>query len=194
MAVNHDVVTLEITRFESTDEQRGGDPAGAGDEAGGAVLTAAMEETEARRRPPQPSVAGIVIGRVTSVSAAEGVWVDYPANPSGAPMPACSTVAIGAGDVGREVALSFERGEAARPIVLGLLHRPAAHGESAWPHAAITADGERVTVSADREIVLRCGDASITLTRAGKILIRGSYLLSRSTGVNRIKGGSVQIN
>ena len=28
----------------------------------------------------------------------------------------------------------------------------------------------------------------------GKVLIRGTYLLSRSSGVNRIKGGSVQIN
>ncbi|MEW5071937.1 hypothetical protein AB1P14_09365, partial [Pseudomonas aeruginosa] len=38
------------------------------------------------------------------------------------------------------------------------------------------------------------GKASITLTRAGKVIIRGAYLSSRSTGVNRIKGGSVQIN
>ena len=44
------------------------------------------------------------------------------------------------------------------------------------------------------EIELRCGKASLILTRAGKVLIRGAYLLSRSSGVNRIKGGSVQIN
>ena len=55
-------------------------------------------------------------------------------------------------------------------------------------------DGERLVFTADKEIVLRCGDASITLTKAGKVIIRGSYLLSRSSGVNRIKGGSVQIN
>ncbi|XXT19888.1 hypothetical protein WME94_57670 [Sorangium sp. So ce429] len=30
--------------------------------------------------------------------------------------------------------------------------------------------------------------------RAGKILIRGEYLLVRASGVNRIQGGSVQIN
>ena len=48
-----------------------------------------------------------------------------------------------------------------------------------------------VIISGDE---LRCGKASITLTRAGKVLIRGAYLLSRSSGVNRIKGGSVQIN
>ena len=46
-------------------------------------------------------------------------------------------------------------------------------------------------LTADKEIELRCGKASITLTKAGKILLRGEYLLSRSSGVNRIKGGSV---
>ena len=57
-----------------------------------------------------------------------------------------------------------------------------------------TLDGERLTLTADREIVLRCGKASITLTRAGKIIVRGAYILNRSSGVNKIKGGSVQIN
>ena len=49
-------------------------------------------------------------------------------------------------------------------------------------------------LTAEREIELRCGKSSLVLTRAGKVLIRGAYLLSRSSGVNRIKGGSVQIN
>ena len=31
-------------------------------------------------------------------------------------------------------------------------------------------------------------------TRAGKVLVRGAYVSSRSSGVQRIKGGSVQIN
>jgi uncharacterized protein (DUF2345 family) len=55
-------------------------------------------------------------------------------------------------------------------------------------------DGQRLQFEAKDEIVLKCGKASITLTKAGKIIIRGTYLLSRSSGVNRIKGGSVQIN
>jgi hypothetical protein len=58
----------------------------------------------------------------------------------------------------------------------------------------VEGDGERLVFSAEKEIVLRCGNASITLTRAGKVLIRGAYLLARSSGVNRIQGGSVQIN
>ena len=49
-------------------------------------------------------------------------------------------------------------------------------------------------LTAQREIVLRCGKASITLTRAGKVLIRGEYIFSRSTGVNKLKGGSIQLN
>ena len=49
-------------------------------------------------------------------------------------------------------------------------------------------------VSARDQLVLRCGKASVTLTRAGKVLIEGTYVLSRSSGVNKIKGGSVQLN
>lgn len=55
-------------------------------------------------------------------------------------------------------------------------------------------DDERLVIEGKKEIVLKCGEASITLTRAGKILIRGKYLLNRSSGVNRIMGGSVQVN
>jgi hypothetical protein len=49
-------------------------------------------------------------------------------------------------------------------------------------------------VSAERQLILRCGDASLTLTRAGKVLISGSYVLSRSSGANRIRGAVVELN
>lgn len=58
----------------------------------------------------------------------------------------------------------------------------------------IVIDGKRIVIEGKQEIVFKCGESSITLTKAGKILIRGKYLLSRSTGVNRILGGSVQVN
>jgi len=58
----------------------------------------------------------------------------------------------------------------------------------------VLADGESIRINGQKEIVLRCGLASITLTRDGKILLRGAYVQSRSSGVNRIKGASVQIN
>lgn len=55
-------------------------------------------------------------------------------------------------------------------------------------------DGQRVLIEAQEEIVFRCGESSITLSKSGKIAIRGKYLLNRATGVNRILGGSVQVN
>ena len=58
----------------------------------------------------------------------------------------------------------------------------------------VTIDGKRITFDAEQEIVLKCGNASITLTRSGKILIRGEYVLSHSSGENRIRGGSISIN
>ena len=58
----------------------------------------------------------------------------------------------------------------------------------------ITLDGQRIVLEGKEEVVIKCGEASITLTKAGKILIRGHYLLNRASGVNRIMGGSVQVN
>jgi hypothetical protein len=58
----------------------------------------------------------------------------------------------------------------------------------------VDADGARLVVTAKEQLVLRCGKASITLTKAGKVLVQGTYVSNRSSGVMRIKGGSVQIN
>jgi len=43
-------------------------------------------------------------------------------------------------------------------------------------------------------LVLRVGDGSIEIRADGKILIRGSDLVSHATRTNRIKGGAVAIN
>lgn len=106
-----------------------------------------------------------------------------------------STVDLHGPHIGQPVVLMFEGGDPARPIVMGVVRHAAG-----WPlpdppaQVDVDADGQRLIVSAKEQMVLRCGKASITLTKAGKVLIEGSYVLSRSTGVNRIKGGSVQLN
>jgi hypothetical protein len=109
-----------------------------------------------------------------------------------------SVQALGPEAVGREVAVVFEEGDPSRPIVVGVLQLPVSPNEAVPTRAASTvgieADGERLQLTAEREIVLKCGAASITLTRAGKVIIRGSYVLSRSSGINLIKGAAVQIN
>lgn len=59
---------------------------------------------------------------------------------------------------------------------------------------SIRVDGKKVIIEGEEEVVLSCGESSITLNRNGKIVIRGKYLLSRASGVNRILGGSVEVN
>jgi hypothetical protein len=58
----------------------------------------------------------------------------------------------------------------------------------------VVVDNKRIEIEGQDEVVLRCGKASITLRRNGRVVLRGTYVESRSSGTNRIKGGSVLIN
>jgi hypothetical protein len=96
---------------------------------------------------------------------------------------AASLISIGAEETDLKVAVLFAGGAGAAPLVIGRLIEAGIDEPAADPH-----------INGREQVTLRCGKASITLTAAGKVLIRGAYVSSRSTGVNRIKGGSVQIN
>lgn len=122
--------------------------------------------------------------------------VDLPGLP-GEIMAARSTVRLRREHTGAAVVVLFDQGDVRRPIITGVIqeHRPSQQNPADEPGVvSVARDDDRVVLSAEREIVLRCGDASITLTRAGKVLISGAYILSRSTGYNRIKGAAVDIN
>jgi hypothetical protein len=109
-----------------------------------------------------------------------------------------ATVDLTERDCGRAAALAFIGDNANRPVVIGLLRGnlpPDGFSEKSEPTSwNVEASGQRIVLSAAEEIVLRCGKSSVTLTRAGKVIVRGAYVLSRASGVNRIKGASVQIN
>lgn len=110
-------------------------------------------------------------------------------------LPALSLVDLHGGHIGRRVALLFEAGEGRRPVVIGVLRGQGVWSEETRPsQVELDIDGQRMVVAARERLVLRCGKASITLTKEGKVLIEGSYVSSRSTGVNRVKGGSIQLN
>jgi hypothetical protein len=105
-----------------------------------------------------------------------------------------ATIAVQGAHIGRRVVLGFENGDDSQPILLGVLQEGGWPGEPDPSHVQIESDGERCLVTAEQQLVLRCGKASITLTKAGKVLIEGTYVSTRSSGVNRIKGGSIQLN
>ena len=158
---------------------------------------------------------GVRVGRVIRINDSGQPLVNFSGNQRG-PLAARYTGSLvlsllgEAAESGKEVLLAFENNDPARPVIIDTLFSlldevdlPARSSEEEElelepePEEEITdvtVDGRKVTFHAEEEIVLRCGKASITLTKAGKVIIRGAYLLNRSSGVNRIKGGSVQIN
>lgn len=117
--------------------------------------------------------------------------VDFSGNPARGPVAALSTVPVNAGQAGKKIVLAFEGYDPRKPIITGVVRTRA---DLIQDNLSVEIDGEKIIFDAKKEIVLRCGEASITLTRAGKVLIRGKYLVSSSTGFNQIKGGSVSIN
>ena len=141
-------------------------------------------------------ISGVVIGNLADYTDTGKLRVDYPGNPEEIPQQAVAAAAVTKNDVGKEVALAFVGGDPKRPLVLGLIEHPETQAGQAPSQKGVQVemDGETLTFTAEKEIVLRCGEASITLTKAGKVLIKGTYTSSHSSGVNRIKGGSVQVN
>jgi hypothetical protein len=141
-------------------------------------------------------LAGAVIGVLIGFqSEGRTPLVIFPGQRGDAAVAARTIQDVHGAHIGREVVLVFEGDDVGRPIIVGCLQR--AEG---WPVNAgcgqveVDADGERMVVGAKEQLVLRCGKSSITLTKAGKVLIQGSYVCSRSSGVMRIKGGAIQLN
>ena len=99
----------------------------------------------------------------------------------------------------QQTVVLFENGDRSRPIIVGFIETIQPSSPVTQPAGEVQVieadvDGKRVRVTAQDEIVLQCGSASVTLRRNGRVLIRGTYVETRSDGTNRIKGGQVQIN
>ena len=151
-------------------------------------------------------VIGMRIGKIVQVDDSGQLLVDFSENKSG-PVIARITTSIkrdvlGKGNpAGREVLLAFDNNDPLHPIIVdtmySLIDEIAEHSTvvlEAEPPKDAVIDGKHIVFDAQEDIVLRCGKASITLTKAGKVLIRGEYVLSRSSGPNKIRGGSIQLN
>ena len=103
--------------------------------------------------------------------------------------------------LGREALLLFEQGDPQRPIIIALMENRLesliSFGEDeevkVRPDEVII-DGKRVIIDAEREVVLKCGQGSIQIRNDGRIIVKGTDILSRSSGRQRIRGASVNIN
>lgn len=98
------------------------------------------------------------------------------------PLLAMSLIPVPASALGRLAAVTMMDDQ---PLILGLL-------QPLVPE--LEADGEKLVLEARREVTLKCGKASIHLTADGRVTIRGTQVLSRSDGPNRVQGASVQLN
>jgi len=151
------------------------------------------EDGSASARAQTPG--GIIVGRLVGL-ADDGRTpiVIYP-GPSGSACRARTIFDLHGAHIGRDVVIQFEAGDRSKPIVLGVLQQ-----DGAWPmdqrpgHVEVDADGQRIVVTAREQLVLRCGKASVTLTAAGKVIIRGTYVSSHSSGTHRIGGAAIRLN
>lgn len=158
----------------------------------------------------------IVLGTLTAINALGQPEVNFSLNSDNKSVSAITTQVLTEQHINRQVALLFNQGDISQPIIIGLIHSPLQamldnfdQGQSPTQSGDksekielagnlnvdnVTVEGKKITFEAEDEMVFKCGESSITLTKSGKVMIRGKYLLNRSTGVNRILGGSVQVN
>ena len=149
------------------------------------------------RNPPAASVAdgGMCVAELVAFDVDDRPVIRYRDRLSGERLTARTTVGLRRAQLGAPVAVMCEAGDIRRPIIIGVIEdRVRSEAASPAPDLAVEVDGERHVITAEREIVLRCGEASITLTRAGKVIIKGTYVVSRSSGYNKIKGAAIDIN
>jgi hypothetical protein len=115
--------------------------------------------------------------------------VELTGNREGVRLPARTCVPLLAADVGKTIVLVFEADRPNSPIIVGVLR------VADTPLGVeVAANGQSVSVTATESIVLKCGPATITLKADGTIAVRGTRVVSHASGVNRILGGSVELN
>jgi hypothetical protein len=133
----------------------------------------------------------IQVGVLIALAEDGAPMVQIAREPGAEVMRARTVVDLHASHLRCAVVIAFEDADAGRPIILGVLRN---EGRQCGPAVDLMVDGSRMMISARDQLVLRCGKASLTLTKSGKVLIEGTYIQSKSSGVNKIKGGSVQLN
>ncbi len=99
--------------------------------------------------------------------------------------------------LGRQVLVVFENGDPNLPIITGVMESvidDIITMEIADKPSEAMVDNNKIVFEANEEIVLKCGKSSIKINKQGKIVIKGTELISRASGNNKIKGSNIQLN
>lgn len=154
----------------------------------------------------QPSeVDGFCIGQIVHITEEGRALVDYAGN-QGEPVEARSVIDGKSNQHNHcqenvPVLLVFENGDPTLPIIVGIV-RETLYPSTSLKEAAfsvkrpreVIVDGRKVALDAKEEIVLSCGKSSVTLRKDGKIIVKGTQIVSQASGTNKIKGASIRIN
>ncbi|MBZ4417924.1 DUF6484 domain-containing protein [Myxococcus sp. RHSTA-1-4] len=147
-------------------------------------------------------------GWVVDLDAGGTPRVDFDGNPADHPVPALCGAFVDDAALAEAVRsrqgalLLFEEGDPGRPVLVTLLRSRErqpylvsrrVNTRGSGPLEA-RVDGRRVVIEAEDELELRCGEARILLRRNGRLLLEGYQVDSRSRGLQRLKGGKVEIN
>jgi hypothetical protein len=97
------------------------------------------------------------------------------------------------------VLLAFENGDASLPVIIGWVNEVLPQARSAGlfvsnPKETVEVDAKTLSFEGREAIVLRCGQASITLRSDGQVIVKGTRLTSRASETNKVRGATVQIN
>ena len=80
-------------------------------------------------------------------------------------------------------------------IEIGVLRGQQAELPAQLPSTVLVeSDGQRVMLTARDELVLRCGRSSITMGADGRMTLKADVIVSEAAELNRVRGGSVQLN
>lgn len=138
------------------------------------------------------------IGVIASISDDGQVLVTCDLNQQ--PTPALSTQFFAEPQslVGEQVLLAFVDNDLLQPVIVGLLSQSVSNEllihNSTKHQKKLHISVEDFALNATKNIDINVGHSSLLLDRFGKIVLKGKNLISRATGKNKIKGGSISLN
>jgi hypothetical protein len=151
---------------------------------------------------PGPAAAGqIVTGHLQGIDE-EGRILFVPEQGDGLPVPVAIGVALSDGVLvpaarNQQRALVVRTSEnPPRLVLIGLMReRITAAASQAGPgELEVKVDGEKLRLTADQEIEFKCGKASLILRQSGRIILKGTYIVTTASGPVKIKGATIALN